>query len=69
MKREFEKKILTVYDQIAGRDRTFKQGEQIIYVGHWKGEILEDFSVRLEDGTVLKNVIHNQPHKIKKSNS
>lgn len=69
MKREFQKKVLTVFDQVRGIDRTFKQGDRIKYVGHFFGEILDDFSVKLDDGRVLENVIHNQPHKIVKVNS
>jgi len=64
MKREFERRIITVFDQIRGRDRNFKEGNRVRYVGHFYGTIMPDFSVKLDDGTVLENVIHNQPHKI-----
>lgn len=62
--REFEKKTITVYDLVRGRDRTFKEGDRVKYVGHFFGVIQSDFSVKLDDGRVLQNVIHNQPHKI-----
>lgn len=66
MKREFEKKIITVYDQWNGIYREFKEGQRVLYVGEWEGTVQEDFSVKLDKGDILPNVVRNQPQKLRK---
>lgn len=42
-----------------------KAGDTVLYVGKYKGKVLKNLDVKLEDGTIIGS-LNSQPHKFVK---
>lgn len=56
---------MEVLNRVTGELVSFEKGDKVIYLSKWLGVVNSDYTVTLNDGTVLKSLL-TQAHKYKK---